>query len=92
MKEPSLSHKQCFLVYGLLFYLCISDVLIDCYVLHWVTQCFPGFICLVFLVDGFPSLLFYIHGFRPFFLLKLFEKKCSCGADAMGGAALKYEG
>ncbi len=73
----SLSPKQCFLVYSLLFYLCISGVLI---VMFFTGLCFHAFICLVFLVDGVLSLLFYIQGFPSFFLLKLFEKKCWCGA------------
>ncbi len=41
---------------------------------------FGAFICLAFLVDGLPSLLFYIQGFSSFFLFQLFEKKCWCGA------------
>jgi len=69
----SLSHKQCFLVYGLLFDLCIIDVFS---VMLFTGLCFGAFICLVFLVDGLPALLFYIKGFPSFFLLKLFEKKC----------------
>jgi hypothetical protein len=68
-----LSHKQCFLVYGSLFYLCISGVLI---VMFFTGLCFGAFICLVFLVDGLPSLLFYRQGFSFFFLFQLYEKKC----------------
>jgi hypothetical protein len=45
--------------------------------------CFGAFICLVFLVDGLPSLLFYIQGFPSFFLFQLFEKKCWCGATTV---------
>jgi hypothetical protein len=42
--------------------------------------CFGAFICLVLLVDGLPSLLFYVQDFPSFFLLKPFEKKCWAGA------------
>ncbi len=77
MKEASLSHKQCFLVWSLLFYLCISGVFI---VMFFTGLCFGAFICLIFLVDGLPSPLFYIQGFSPSFLFQLFEKKCWCGA------------
>jgi hypothetical protein len=42
--------------------------------------CFGAFICLVFLVDGLPSLLFYIQGFTSFILFQLFENKWWCGA------------
>jgi hypothetical protein len=45
--------------------------------------CFGAFICLVFLVDGLPSLLFYILGFSSSFLFQLFEKKCWCGATTV---------
>jgi len=55
----SLSHKQCFIIYGLLFYLCISDVLIV-NVFYWlVFLCFylPCTSC----VDGLPSLFFFMY-------------------------------
>jgi hypothetical protein len=42
--------------------------------------CFGAFICLVVLVDGLASLLFYIQVFLPSFFSKPFEKKCWCGA------------
>jgi hypothetical protein len=57
--------------------LCRSGVLI---VMFFTGLCFHASICLVFLVDGLLSLLFYIQGFPSFFLLKLFEKRCWCGA------------
>jgi energy-coupling factor transporter transmembrane protein EcfT len=78
VKDPSLSHKQCFQVLSLLFYLCISGVLI---VMFFTGLCFGAFICLVFLVDGLPSLLFYIYRvFLLSFFFQLFENKCQCGA------------
>jgi len=50
-----------FLVYGLLFYYCISGVLI---VMFFPDMCSHAFICLVLLMDGFPSPpFFYIQGF-----------------------------
>jgi hypothetical protein len=44
-----------FLVYGLLFYKCISGVLI---VMFFHDMCYCTYICLVLLVDGFPSFPF----------------------------------
>jgi hypothetical protein len=57
-----------FLVYDLLFYLCIISVSI---VMFFSGLCFWAFICLVLLVDGLSSLLFYIQGFFLFFLFSL---------------------
>ncbi len=57
-----------FLVYDLLFYLCITGVLI---VMFCSGLCFWAFICLVLLVDGLSSLLFYIQGFFFSFLFSL---------------------
>jgi hypothetical protein len=48
-----------FIVYDLLFYLCITHVLI---VMFFSGLCFCAFICLVLLVDGLPSLLLFIQG------------------------------
>jgi len=50
-------------IYGFLFYLCINGVLI---VMFFNGLYFCIFICLVFLVVGFPPLLFYIHDFSSF--------------------------
>jgi len=49
-----------FLVYDLLFYLYIIGVLI---VMFLVDLCFRALIYLILLVDGLPSLLFYIQVF-----------------------------
>jgi hypothetical protein len=61
---------QPFLVYGLLFYLCTSGVLI---VMFFSDLCFCDFICLVLLVNALPSLLFkniLIQGFSSHFGVK----------------------
>jgi hypothetical protein len=49
-----------FLIYNLLFYLYISGVLI---IMFLIDLCFRAFIYLILLVDGLPSLLFYIQVF-----------------------------
>jgi hypothetical protein len=63
-----------FLVYGLLFCYCISDVLI---VMFFLDMCSHAFICLMLLMDGFPSPPFFIYNvFLPWSLnMKLQVKK-----------------
>jgi len=75
-ERPFSLHKQCFVVYDFLFYLCISGVSI---VMFFTGLCFGAFICLLFLVDGLPSLLFYIQGFSSFFLFNFLKRNAGVG-------------
>jgi hypothetical protein len=66
-----------FLTYDLLFYYCTSGVLI----VFFHDLCSEAFICLVLLVDGFPSLpflctkLFFFFSFKKLTLLNYLQKK-----------------
>jgi hypothetical protein len=55
-----LATDNAFLVHNLLYHYCISGVLI---MMSFCDMCSGAFICLVLLVNGFPSLPFFIHGF-----------------------------
>ncbi len=65
VKDPSLSLSQGVFSSLESSILCISGALI---VMFYTGLCFGAFICLAFLVDGLPSLLFYIQGFSPLVL------------------------